>query len=83
MTTKSHRLSVSLRPKTAKFISKLAKKEHKSASLLAQELIDEALDLREDLYLSKIADEVEKRAKGKPRIPFDDVWKQIASESSL
>lgn len=76
MPTKQPRLNVTLNPAIIGALSYLAQKDQKSLSNIAQELIQEALELREDLYLSKLADEAEARAIGKPRIKAKDTWKK-------
>jgi hypothetical protein len=71
MPTKSRRINVSFNPKTAQALARISKKKEMSLSHVAQELVEEALELREDIYLSKLAEEIEKRAKGKPSVSAD------------
>jgi len=52
-----HRIQVSLSQDAKRFLPLLAKKRRIPAATLASTLIDEALELQEDVYLSKIADE--------------------------
>jgi hypothetical protein len=61
-------------------IDTIAKTEGASLSNVAQELVEEALEMREDIYLSRLADEAEERSKGKPRIPAHVVWKELGLE---
>ena len=42
---------------------------------VAQEMVEEALELQEDIYLSRLAEEAEKRAQGKPPVPANKLWK--------
>ncbi len=77
MPTKHRRINVTFKPKTAQALTRLSKKREMSLSHVAQELIEEALELREDIYLSKLADEAEKRAKGKPSVSADKLWKDL------
>ena len=66
--TKRLRINVSFKPEIAQALIRISKKEEMSLSHVAQELVEEALELREDIYLSKLAEEAEKRAKGKPSV---------------
>ena len=63
MPTKHRRINVSFKPKVAQALTRISKKNEISLSQVAQELVEEALELREDIYLSKLAEEAEKRAK--------------------
>ncbi len=80
MTTKHRRINVTFRPRTARALTRLSKKRDTSLSHVAQELVEEALELREDIYLSNLAAQAEKRAKGKPRISADKLWKELHIE---
>ena len=77
MATKHKRINVSFKPKTVQALTRLSKKREESLSHVAQELVEEALELREDVYLSKLAEESEKRAKGKPSVSADKLWKEL------
>jgi hypothetical protein len=55
MPTTNPRVNITFEPSTATYLTKLAALEHKSVAGLAKELIIEALELREDMVLSKIA----------------------------
>lgn len=57
----------------AGLLSHLAEHEHKSVSSLAKELIIEALERREDMVLSAIAEI--RDVKNAKRIKHDDAWK--------
>jgi len=65
MSTKQRRINVSFKPKIVRALTHISKKHGTSLSQVTQELVEEALELREDIYLSKLAEEAEKRAKGK------------------
>lgn len=73
MPTKNPRINITLEESTAGFLSNLAKQEHKSVASLAKDLILEALERREDVSLSKLA-EIRDTQKTK-RISHKDVWK--------
>lgn len=77
MTTKHKRINVSFKPQTAQALLRLSKKNETSLSHITQELVEEALELREDIYLSRLAEEAEKRAKGKPSVSADKLWKNL------
>jgi predicted DNA-binding protein len=77
MPTKHRRIIVSFKPKTVQALMRLSKKKETSLSHVAQELVEEALELREDIYLSKLAEESEKRAKGKPSVSADKLWEEL------
>ncbi len=70
------RYMVTVDQETASLLNLISKKQSKSISGIIMELIDESLDLREDLYWSRIAEEAEERAEGKPTIPAEEVWKK-------
>lgn len=76
MASKNSKLNISFTQHEQNVLSVLtvlAKKEHKTKSRLAKELIAEALELREDLALSRFA---EKRDTGKEKtIKHADAWK--------
>jgi len=55
MTIKNPRINVTFENETAGLLAYLANQEHKSVSCVVRELAFEALELREDLCLSKLA----------------------------
>lgn len=59
MPTKNPRINVMFEEKTANTLMSIADYENKSISSLVRELTLEALDLREDFYLSKITNEID------------------------
>jgi len=73
MATKNPRINVTFEEATAGVISVLARQEHKSVSSLVRELALEALEMREDLYLSKVAEKVD--VKGAKMHSHEDAWK--------
>jgi len=70
-------IKVTFKPSTLHAVNLLAKKEGTPLSNITQELVEQALEMREDFYLSRIAEEAESRAKGKVRIPAEKVWKEL------
>ena len=73
----THRYMVNVNDEIAKFLLKSSKKNDKSISSVIVELMNEALELREDYYLSKLAEEAEKRSEGKSPIPAEVLWKEL------
>ena len=74
MPTKNPRVNITLEESEAGILSDLAKKEGKSVSRLAKELILESLERREDIVFSKIAES--RDIKNAKRISHEDVWKK-------
>lgn len=73
MPTKKPRLNVVLSNAILQALTEIAENEDKSLSVVAQELIVEALDRHEDLLLSGIATKREKESKR--TISHDKAWK--------
>lgn len=74
MSTKHPRYNFTCDEEMANALKALAEYEDKSISAVAKELIAEALELREDFYLSKLAEAAEKASKGKPTKTHEEVW---------
>ena len=72
MPTKNPRINITLEESTAGFLSSLAEHENMSVSSLAKELILEALERREDMALSAIA-EIRDTTKAK-KVKHTDAW---------
>ena len=73
MSAKNPRINVTFQESTAKLLALLAKKESKSMSKIARELILEALERREDLALSDIA-KIRDTKKAK-KVKHEEAWK--------
>lgn len=73
VTTKNRRINVTFEEATAGLLSHLASQEHKSVASLVRELALEALEMREDLYLSQVAEKLDKE--GIKTYGHDDAWK--------
>lgn len=73
MPTKNPRINITFEESTANLLFYLADQEHKSVSGLAKELILDALERREDMFLSGIA-ESRDYAESK-KVKHVDVWK--------
>lgn len=59
MATRHPRIAVTVDESTREAIGFLAKKERKTLSMMANEMLMEALELKEDLYFSRLAEERE------------------------
>jgi len=79
MTTKQPRLNVVLEPSIYETLYKMSKKEGMSMSLVARDLLREALTIHEDAYWAKSAAELEKTLPGKKLVRHRDVWKTSKS----
>lgn len=73
MPTKKPRLNVVLDESLYKIIEDLSQKEGKSMSVIAKELLEDAIEKHEDLVLSQMA--MEREAKSKKTISHKDAWK--------
>lgn len=73
MATKNPRINVTFEEVTAGLLSHLANQEHKSVASLVRELTLEALEMREDFYLSKVATKLDNE--GAKTYGHDDAWK--------
>lgn len=73
MPTTNPRINITLEKTLASLLEQQAKLEHKSVASIAKELILEALERREDMALSAIA-EIRDTKKAK-RIKHEYVWK--------
>ncbi|HSW86094.1 MAG TPA: hypothetical protein VLG49_01185 [Rhabdochlamydiaceae bacterium] len=62
MSTKHRKINVSFKPKVIQALTRISKKNETS---------------REDVYLSKLAKNAEKRAKGKPSVSAEKLWKAL------
>lgn len=71
--SKNPRINVTFDNEVAGLIAVLAKSEDKSMSMIVRELTLEAIELREDLYLSKLANKIDK--KGAKTFSHDEAWK--------
>lgn len=76
MPTENPRINITFEPQWQKLIAQLAKGEGKSVSAMAKELVLEALELREDMSLSRLATAREAvfRKSGKKLLTDADVW---------
>lgn len=75
MSTKQPRLNVVLEPSIYETLYKMSQKEGLSMSLVARDLLREALTIHEDSYWAKSAAEKEKSLSRKKLLSHRDVWK--------
>lgn len=73
MPTKNPRLNVVLDTELYEMVEKLSKQKDKSMSVVAKELIEDALEKHEDLTLSEMVMKRENRSKKTVR--HDKAWK--------
>ena len=73
MPTKNPRLNVVLDPELLEMVEKISKKEDKSMSVVAKELIEDALEKHEDLLLSEIA--MKRESRSRRSISHKKAWK--------
>lgn len=77
MATKNPRLNVVLNPHLFKLVKLMALQESKTMSMIAQELIQFAMERAEDYQLSLMAMQREKMNSGKKRISHEEAWNQL------
>jgi DNA-binding LacI/PurR family transcriptional regulator len=73
MSIKSSKLSLDFEPATTAILEQLAHQEHKSITVIAKELILEALERREDVVLSALAEAREQE--NQKTVSHEDAWK--------
>jgi hypothetical protein len=73
MPTLHPRINITLEPVLTQLLKQLAKEEHTSLANLAKKLLLEALERREDIALSLLADK--RDIKNTKRVKHDDAWK--------
>jgi len=73
MATSKTRLQITLAPDVGPAIKLLAKRDRVPAATKAAQLLRQAIEMEEDLYLSKIADE--RDVPGAPRMSHKAFWK--------
>lgn len=75
MPTKNARLNVVLEPALYEVIRKMARKSGVSMSLMARDLLKQAIELQEDVYWNAVAEEREKSFSLKDGLSHDEVWR--------
>ncbi len=74
MATKNPRINVVVEADLHSFLSKLAKSNGVSLSLLSRDLIKEALEIREDLFWQKVAEKRDSTFSEKDSISHEKMW---------
>ncbi|MFH0788681.1 MAG: toxin-antitoxin system, antitoxin component [Pseudomonadota bacterium] len=74
MPTKNPRINVVLDPPLYQNVRFLAKKDGVSLSTKLRDLVKEALDVQEDLFLTKFAEKREKSFKESTAITHNEAW---------
>lgn len=80
MTTKEKRYAVTVPKGIASVLCLESKNKNISVSRVILDLIEEALELREDMELSKLADEALERNKHGPWFSHEEVMKRCGLE---
>ncbi|MBY0281687.1 MAG: hypothetical protein K2W94_05965 [Alphaproteobacteria bacterium] len=73
MAAKNPRINVTFEETTAGLLSHFAHQEHKPVASLVRELVLEALEMREDFYLSKLAEKLDNNSV--KTYDHEDAWK--------
>lgn len=74
MPTKNARVNVVMEKPLLTLVSGLAKREGTSMSMVVRDLVKEALELREDIELVRIAEEREKSLSNTRKLSHKDIW---------
>ena len=74
MPTKNPRINVVLEKPLYKNVERLAKRDGVSLSLKVRDLVKEALEIEEDINLSKLAETREKTFNKKKSLKHNEVW---------
>jgi len=75
MATNKPRINVVLDKKIYELIKRLSEEEGTSLSSFVKDLIEEALELREDVSLNEIAEEREKTLNKSKALSHNEIWK--------
>jgi len=76
MVTTKQRVNISVPRDTLKRIKLLAKRDEEPVATKVMSLVEDALELEEDRFLSEIADERLKNHKGR-WLSHEEVWRKI------
>lgn len=70
------RFNVTLKKDTAHYVQQIAKRDEMPLSAKISQLVELALEIEEDLYFSRKADEVLRKSKGKT-ISHEEFWSKL------
>lgn len=73
MVARNPRINATFEQETAAVLTQLAQQQHKSVSGIVKELTLEALEMREDFYLSRLAENLD--SEGVRTFSHEDAWK--------
>lgn len=73
MPTQNPRINITLNKEFLDVISKLAARDHMSVSAKTKEMVMKGLEMDEDIYFSKLAEDVERRTTH--WVSHEDAWK--------
>ncbi|MEI6805448.1 MAG: hypothetical protein WCK49_02950 [Myxococcaceae bacterium] len=73
MVARNPRINTTFEEETAVVLAEMARQAHKSVSSVVKELTLEALEMREDFYLSRLANKLDQE--GVRTFSHDDAWK--------
>lgn len=76
MPTKKRRLNITLNKDAALFVKKIALRDDVPEATKVSQLVELALEMEEDMYLSKISDEILEKSKGKT-ISHKEFWSRV------
>ena len=74
MPTLKKRIQIPVSDKVYKELEKLAKKRDLSLSSLSHDLLEDALELQEDLYFSRVSDEALRNSKDDDLLSHEEAW---------
>lgn len=74
MPTAKKRIQIPVSERVHKELDKLAKKRGVSVSSLTQDLVEEALEIQEDIYFSKLGDKALDQLDRSKLVSHDDAW---------
>ena len=74
MPTTKKRIQIPVSDRVHKELERLAKRRDVSLSFLAHELLEEALELQEDVYFSRVGDKALEDLDEEKLVKHDDVW---------
>ena len=80
MATAKTRINISVSNRLRDDLRVLAKRDQKPVASKVVDLVEQALELEEDLFLSKVAEERLKNHKGR-WIPHDEAWRMIEAKA--
>jgi predicted DNA-binding protein len=81
MATAKTRINISVSKRMREDLRALAKRDQKPLAGKVVDLVEQALELEEDLFLSRIAEERLKNHRGR-WVPFEEAWRMIEKKAA-